>query len=95
MSPTTGVRRSPCTRANARGKRPSSAAAIETRAVSMIQPFRAPRVAAMATRAIHLPQLNPRNVPPQIAFAASANGADEPASAACDRTPTIATNATT
>ena len=60
----------------------------------MIQPLSAPSVAAIATRAIHLPQVSPRNVPPHIAFAASANGADEPASAACDRTPTIATSAT-
>ena len=61
----------------------------------MIQPLSAPRVAAIATRAIHLPQLRPRKVPPQIAFAASANGADEPASAACERMPMIATSATT
>jgi hypothetical protein len=40
----------------------------------MIQPFSAPSVAAIATSAIHLPQESPMNVPPQIAFAASANG---------------------
>jgi hypothetical protein len=61
----------------------------------MIHPFSAPSVAATATSAIHLPQVSPRNVPPNITFAASANGADDPASAACDITPTIATSATT
>ena len=60
----------------------------------MIQPFSAPSVAAIATSEIHLPQVRPRNVPPHMAFAASANGADEPARAACERTPTIAISAT-
>ena len=85
-SPKTGVLRSPCTLAKAAGKRPSSAAASGTRPCSMIQPFRAPNVATMATSAMTLSQ-----PPPNISPAASANGLDEAASWPCGTTPITAT----
>ena len=53
-SPKTGVRRLPCTRANCLGNSLSSAAARETRAVSMIQPFRAPNPLMNANSASRL-----------------------------------------
>ena len=94
-SPTTGVLRDPLTCANARGKRPSSAAASGTRPWIMIHPFSAPKVEIIATAAISFAGDTPSTDAPNICRAASANGALECASVAAGITPMIATVAST
>src|SRR6516162_4235590 len=56
---------------NHSGNRPSFAAASGISAQIMVQPFRAPKPEMMTARAITLPA----QVPPNIALAASENGA--------------------
>ena len=80
----------PWTRANRRGKRPSSAAASGTRPWRSVQPLSAPKVEIMATTAIALPP----QVPPKMTLAASAKGLFECASACVGIIPKIAIVAT-